>query len=215
MEVNWPHISPDGKRVEFMGGVPGKGDGTYIVDMSGGEPRFVVSSRRSSAWSCDGRSLLVSIQLPGKGHWDLDSVQLASWDIETGKVSTIPDSQAKDGAFCSAEMIIASGGDTLYMFDKTTQQWSKFADGPISNYMISPDSKYIYFVRENPADPVAMRVRIADRKVETITSLHNSRRVSDPSRGDLSWIGVAPDGSLLLTRDTSTQEIYSLHVKWP
>jgi hypothetical protein len=30
-----------------------------------------------------------------------------------------------------------------------------------------------------------------------------------------SWIGAAPDGSALLTRDTGTQEIYRLDLKWP
>ena len=61
--------------------------------------------------------------------------------------------------------------------------------------------------------PLAMRVRLTDRTTEVITSLTNLRRVSDASIGGMSWVGVAPDGSLLLTRDVGTQEIYALHVK--
>ena len=36
-------------------------------------------------------------------------------------------------------------------------------------------------------------------------------RLGTPSHG----IGVAPDGSAVFTRNTGTQEIYALAVKWP
>jgi len=89
------------------------------------------------------------------------------------------------------------------------------ADGPVSNSALSPDSKYVYFIRETPGDPQAMRVRLADRKVEVVTSLRGVHRVSDSSIGGASWMGISPDDSLLLTRDIGTQEIYALNVKWP
>jgi hypothetical protein len=56
-----------------------------------------------------------------------------------------------------------------------------------------------------------MRVRFADRKTEVVASLKGLRRVADPN----GWVGVTPDGSLLLTREIGTQEIYALNVKWP
>lgn len=46
-----------------------------------------------------------------------------------------------------------------------------------------------------------------------LDGLNNIRRIDDAMTG-LS-AGVAPDGSLLLTRDIGTQEIYALNVKWP
>jgi hypothetical protein len=59
-----------------------------------------------------------------------------------------------------------------------------------------------------------MRVRLADRKVEEIVSLKHFRRVVDTV--DYSTqISVAPDSSLVFTRDLGAQEIYSLTVKWP
>ena len=33
--------------------------------------------------------------------------------------------------------------------------------------------------------------------------------------GSWGWTGLAPDGSILALRDTSTQEIYAMNVKWP
>jgi len=62
---------------------------------------------------------------------------------------------------------------------------------------------------------VADGLNAADRKTEAVASLKGLRRIADPAIGGSSWVGVAPDGSPLLTRDTSTQEIYELDVKWP
>jgi len=113
------------------------------------------------------------------------------------------------------QMIIAGGEqDALYSFDPKTGEWSVLADGPISDWMVSPDSKYMYFVRETPGNPEAMRVRLADRKIEVVASLKGFRRASDPVAFGGTWVGVAPDGSLLLTRDIGTQEIYALNMNW-
>jgi hypothetical protein len=62
-------------------------------------------------------------------------------------------------------------------------------------------------------EPNAMRIRIADRKIEFITSLKNLRRSISP--GGATQISVAPDGSPMFTRDLSTEVIYALTVKWP
>ena len=77
---------------------------------------------------------------------------------------------------------------------------------------MSPDGKYLYCTTAGN-DPKTLRIRIADRSVETIVSLKNFRNASDPDEGI--DIGIAPDGSALLTRDVGTQEVYSLTVKWP
>ena len=58
-----------------------------------------------------------------------------------------------------------------------------------------------------------MRVRLADRKIEVVTSLKGLRRVSDITLQGAYWMGVAPDVSLLLTHDMGTQEIYALNLK--
>lgn len=78
---------------------------------------------------------------------------------------------------------------------------------------MSPDYKYLYYTTGG-AEPQALRIRIADRKTETITSLKDLRRITD-WEDDNTQISVAPDGSAVFTRDTGTQEIYALTVKWP
>ena len=58
-----------------------------------------------------------------------------------------------------------------------------------------------------------MRIRLADRKVETITTLKKLSRAQGPDTN--TQISVAPDGSAIFTRDIGTQEIYALTLKWP
>ena len=163
-------------------------------------------------------SLLISVRIRIGRNPQLvkcDAVQLIILEIKSGNTSVVPGSQAKDGAFWpTPEMIIAGGEQQkLYYFHRTSEKWSVLADGPVSAWMISPDSKYVYFVRDTPGHPQAMRVRLADLRVEAVGALKGLHRVSDPATEDASWIGVAPDGSLLLTRDTGTQEIYALNVE--
>jgi len=81
------------------------------------------------------------------------------------------------------------------------------------NWLWSADGKYVYCVDSNPGNPRALRVRVADRHVEVITTLGNIPRIQDEYVDY--WAAPAPDGSLMITRDIGTQEIYALTVKWP
>ena len=56
-------------------------------------------------------------------------------------------------------------------------------------------------------ESTAANVRLADRKIEVVTSLKGL-----PLQGAY-WVGVAPDDFLLLTRDMERQEIYALNLK--
>ena len=63
------------------------------------------------------------------------------------------------------------------------------------------------------AEPQALRVRLADHKVEMIANLKDWPRADGPDWN--TQISVASDGSAVFTRDVGTQEIYALSVKWP
>jgi hypothetical protein len=71
------------------------------------------------------------------------------------------------------------------------------------------DLKYLYCATGG-AEPKALRIRLADRKVETVASLKDLRRTFFSLE-----ISVAPDGSPMFTRDVGSQEIYALTVEWP
>jgi hypothetical protein len=80
---------------------------------------------------------------------------------------------------------------------------------------VSPDYKSLYYAIGGP-DPELIRFGIEDRKSQTVASLKDLQLAGFLQvHGAETEIGVAPDGSPVLTRDTGTQEIYALSVRWP
>ena len=57
-----------------------------------------------------------------------------------------------------------------------------------------------------------VQIRAMNGKIERLFSVKQIPRGFDPWEF---WIGLAPDDSLLMMRDRSTQEIYSLDVRLP
>jgi len=83
----------------------------------------------------------------------------------------------------------------------------------IFGYMTwSPDGRYIGFDTSFTGDPEFFRVRVADGLIERVASLKNIHRFFSQV-GE--WSGMAPDGSPLVVRDISTQEIYALDWQLP
>jgi DNA-binding winged helix-turn-helix (wHTH) protein/Tol biopolymer transport system component len=206
MQVYYPFISPDGKQVVY-GNATG---GIYVVSMDGGQPQKIVEKDANAAnWSSDG-NVLVFWKAPDALHGELQFL-----DLRTDKRSVVPDSQDLiGGQWVSEDTLVAApyNNSKLVLFNAKTQQWSDLVPGKVFNWAHSPDYQYVYYTTGG-AEPKAMRIRLADHKVETIASLRDLRRALGPDGN--SQISVAPDGSAIFTRDIGTQEIYALTLKWP
>lgn len=98
------------------------------------------------------------------------------------------------------------------IFDVAAQKWSDLAKQNVNAIVWSLDSQYVYFDTQSNADPAIYRVRISDHMLETVASLKNLRRAILPF---WPWMGLTPDGSPLLMRDTGTQEVYGLDFEEP
>jgi hypothetical protein len=82
---------------------------------------------------------------------------------------------------------------------------------PVGYASWSHDGNYIYFNALPASDTAMYRVRISDHKLERLVSLKNLRRI-----GSLGlWSGLAPDDSILVTRDIGSQDIYALDWEAP
>jgi hypothetical protein len=192
----------------------------YVVSLEGGAPRKIAENENAKlpTWSPDSNSVVVKVTSDISSASKKSYVGLRTIDLQTGKISSIPDSGKKGGTFwVSRDMLVAptlEGGEMggFVTFDFKTQKWTLLVRGHFNHWMPSVDGKYLYLMAAGD-DPKVLRVRLSDRKLETITSLKNFRPVEDEETG--MWIGVAPDGSPLLTRDVGTQEIYELSVRWP
>ncbi|MFZ1137167.1 MAG: hypothetical protein WAN69_19625 [Candidatus Korobacteraceae bacterium] len=85
----------------------------------------------------------------------------------------------------------------------------------VSKWGVSPDHQYLYYVTSG-TDPELMRVRIGQNQAEPVVSLKDFHfAMFIQFNGVDEWISFAPDGSPILTRDTGSQEIYALTVRWP
>jgi DNA-binding winged helix-turn-helix (wHTH) protein/WD40 repeat protein len=210
-QVYYPFISPDGKQVVYG---DGKG-GIYVISMDGGPPQKIEEKNSAPAtWSPDGNLLAFENYGPDPAHPGLQFL-----DLRTGKRSVIPGSQDLEGGQWVGEDTLVAAPPSLaklMIFDLKTQKWSDLAPGKVPgsvvNWAHSPDYQYVYYTTGG-TEPKAVRIRLADRKVETITSLRDLRRALGPDGN--TQISVAPDGSAIFTRDIGTQEIYALTLRWP
>ena len=101
----------------------------------------------------------------------------------------------------------------MMLFDFKTQRWEDLTDHYSGYPSWSHDGTFLYFQDWNHGTGLpsrVVRVRIRDRKLETIVDLKSLDRLSIGTF--MSWSGLAPDDSVVLSRNNSTQEIYA--VKW-
>jgi Tol biopolymer transport system component len=211
MEVGFPFISPDGTKVVFRNAR----DEIYVISIDGGQPQKIIESHAVVAtWSPDGNRLVVTL-FTDAPVGEKNDTHLQIFDLRTGKISDVPSSLGKGGClWVTQDALIAPGEGAMLTYDFKTQKWGELVAGSnFVNSSLSPDHEYFYFTTGGAA-PKAQRLRLADRQIETITSLKDLRRVVDRVEFG-TQISVAPDGSPVFTRDIGTQEIYALNVKWP
>ena len=206
--------SPDGSQIAFAGGLPGEKAHVFLVAGSTGASRQVASenlSLHNPGWTPDGNSLLLFEAEEGP-----EKSSIRFLDLKTTKMTSVPDSLGRVGAKLSPDGHYVAAttvdGQKLLIFDVITQKWSDLAQASINAIQWSQDSKYVYFDTQSAAEPAIYRVRMSDRKMETVASLKNFRRVILPFQA---WMGLTPDGSPLLMRDTGTQEVYALDFEEP
>jgi Tol biopolymer transport system component len=218
-----PHWSPDGKRIAYMAISAQNQYKAYVVAADGGQPQQLIPGAGEEGiptWSRDGTFLVFGDVLHGRHASEL-AIHL--FDLRSHKVSTLPGSAglwtprwSPDGRYIAA---LALGDEAknrlatcpaVLLYDFRTRRWTTLAN--ISNICCniawSRDSRFVYF-RTSLPDAELYRVQVASKRVVLLAGLMSSL----VGGGD--WIGVAPDGSPLIMKDTNIQEIYALDVEWP
>ena len=215
MIASRPEISPDGKKIVFAQRRQGSQWDLYMIDMDGRAPEKIVGEPAGALfpyWSPDGNFLAFNAVLPRLGtEMEMDIRVL---DLKSGKVSVIPQSSGKVWpVWITQEILVAmaDNGSTVSRYDFRMQAWSNLANGPYSDCSAA-DGKYVYCVTSEPSPPAAVRIRVTDGHLEQLTDLSRLNRIVTYGSSEFS---LTPNGELLFTRDTGTQEIYALNVRWP
>ncbi len=208
-----PSWSPDGGQIAFYAfSSRREKPKLYTISTSGGTPRKMIPENSPEewdpTWSPDGTRIAF-----GGPPTDPDAT-IQILDVRTNQASTIPGSKglfsarwSPDGRYLVA-MPFAS--NSLMLFDFASQKWEEIAKISSGFPNWSKKGDYVYFLHEEN-QPSVMRIRIRDRKVERVADLKNFRQAGFWGV----WLGMAPDDSPLVLRDTGTQEIYALDWQAP
>jgi len=228
MRVLLPRWSPDGKQIAFMGSPPSgpwKLGGPWkicLISTDGGSPQQLLPGERNEAdptWSADGNSIVFGglpwPETSGENHVDLN-VQVV--DLKTRQVSKLPGSDglysprwSPDGRYIIA--LTSSHPMKPLLFTLATKKWTRLVDGEMGYPSWSRDGNYIYMQDWNHGRPRISRLRLSDLTVEGLMEFSD---VKGSMVGTITaWSGVALDGSPLVARDISNQEIYALKFRAP
>ncbi len=214
MQAYLPRWSPDGKQIAFFGHPPGEPWQIYTVSAAGGTPELIYRHETNLAdpnWSPDGKSLVF-----GENSSSNQGSAIYLVDLKTRKVTKVDGSDglfsprwSPDGRYLSA---ITLDSLKLMLYDFNTQKWTELAKMFVAYATWSRDGRSLSFDGILDNQESYFRLQISDHKLERIVSLKGFQAAGGAFGN---WSGLAPDGSPLLVRDASIQEIYALDWEAP
>jgi serine/threonine protein kinase/Tol biopolymer transport system component len=218
MQAHMPRWSPDGTQIAFVASLPGKPWKIYVIPADGGTPREANAGEHNQSdpsWIPTGNAIVYA-GTPWLDYTNAVGPNIHIADLKSSQVVDVPGSENLFSPRCSPDgrYIAALSADStkLMLYDMTKKTWSQLAVSRFAFENWSHDGKYLY--AEDYSDQIddIVRINAANGKVERLQSLKEVPRGFDPWEF---WVGLATDDSPLLMRDRSTQEIYSLDVRFP
>jgi len=215
-----PKWSPDGKQIVFEGIAASGGRRLFLVSSEGGTPRELspdVHNQSDPGWSPDAK-LVAFAREENPAASGSPSFTIQVLDLSTNGVSLLPGSLgmrspawSPDGRFIAA---VTENLDRLMLFDVRTRQWTPLAQATLLNGGLAwaKDGNSLYYQDLLAAKEPVYHLRLSDRKREVLASFELLLRGGVQR---IFFLGLAPDGSLVLSLDRNTADIYALDVDFP
>jgi Tol biopolymer transport system component len=215
MEASLPRWSPDGKQIAFSGGRPGKTGQIFLIPAGGGDPEQLTFGSGYSGdvtWSPDGNSLVYAAGLGNDTQVQIINLKTREVTMVPGSVGLYSPRWSPDGRYLLALPMDAS---RIMLYDLNLHSWQQLTQGKVEagypNW--TPDGKCIYFNSFKEKGSPEYRICLGDRKIQHVADMAAAGNLVSGGVGG--WTVLAPDGSILALRDSSTEEIYALDVKFP
>jgi len=208
-----PHWSPDGSQISYIDTQVGSPWQQFLIPAHGGAPEPLLPEKEYQAdaqWFPDGKKIIYG-RNPFGG---IENLGIRILDLDSKRISFVPGSESLFSPRLSpdARRIAALSADSrkLLLFDFQTQKWSEWIHEPdgLAYPTWSRDGVYVYF-EVNGKNPSYRRAKVGETRSDVVVDLKSLRLFG------AGWCGLAPNGSVLLTRDVSTDEIYALDVELP
>jgi Tol biopolymer transport system component len=201
-----------------MASRPGSPWKIFVLPAEGGTPHEVtagVHNQGDPTWTPKGDSIVFA-GMPWLEYGTTVGPNIHVADLKTSQISDVPGSENLFSPRCSQNgrylAALSKDSTKLMLYDMEKKVWTQLASSRFGFENWSHDGKYLY--AEDYADSTddLVRVSVPSGNVERLFNLKEVPRGFDPWEF---WVGLAPDDSLLLMRDRSTQEIYGLDVRFP
>jgi Tol biopolymer transport system component len=209
-----PRWSPDGTKIAFMSAEMGKPWKIFVVSTQAGTAEELLptdTAEGDPGWSPDGTRIVFSRLPDSTNSSDIRILDLATRqaNVIAGSTGMFSPRWSPDGRYIAA-MDFERNPKNLHVYDFETGKWADWVRDPVGiGYpMWTADGKFIIYAGLSGFN----RVKLGSNSIQHLYSLQNANAYST-NLGP--WSSIAPDDSVIYTRDVSTQDIYKLDVEFP